>query len=289
MEPIMPTDQTQRFLLENLDIRGAWVGLGSAWHTLCAGRDYPPPVSELLGEMAAIGVLLAANLKQAGRLTFQIQGSGSVSLLVVDCDEQLRLRGMARHDPALTAAPAPELLGHGQLALTLDSVGLKQPYQSLVPLKGDTIAAIFEHYLTQSEQQPTRLILAARPNRVVGLFLQTLPGAHEKDPDGWNRINLLANTLKADELLDTPVADLLPRLFPEDDIRLYDPRTVTHHCPRDPEKIHAMLRSLGRDECEAALHEQGEIHVHDELCGHDYRFDAATLATVFEEPEHRYH
>ncbi len=285
----MPTDQTQRFLLENLDIRGAWVRLDTAWQALCARRDYPAPVRELLGEMTAISVMLAANLKQAGRLSFQIQGSGPVNLLVVDCDEQLRLRGMARHTPTVTATPAPELLGHGQLALTLDTVGLKPPYQSLVPLDGDTIAAIFEHYLTQSEQQPTRLILAARSDRVVGLFLQSLPGAHEKDPDGWNRINLLANTLKTDELLDTAIAELLPRLFPEDDIRLYDPRTVSHHCPRDPEKIHAMLRSLGRDECEAALREQGEIHVHDDLCGHDYRFDAAALATVFETPEHRYH
>ena len=289
----MPTNQTQRFLLENLDIRGAWVRLDTAWQGLCAGRNYPSPVSELLGEMTAVSVLLAANLKQAGRLTFQIQGSGPVSLLVIDCDEQLRLRGMARHGqaiaPAAAPVPVPELLGHGQLALTLDTVGLKQPYQSLVPLEGDTIGAIFEHYLTQSEQQPTRLILAARPDRVVGLFLQALPGAHEKDPDGWNRVNLLANTLKADELFDTAVADLLPRLFPEDDVRLYEPRPVTHHCPRDPEKIHAMLRSLGRDECEAALREQGEIHVHDDLCGHDYRFDAATLHAVFEAPEHRFH
>lgn len=285
----MATDNTQRFLLENLDIRGAWVGLDTAWHALLAGRNYPRPVSELLGEMTAISVLLAANLKQAGRLTLQIQGSGPVSLLVIDCDEQLRLRGMARHDHPIVSAPVPDLLGHGQLALTLDSVGLKQPYQSRVPLEGDTISAIFEHYLTQSEQQPTRLILAARPDRVAGLFLQTLPGAEEKDPDGWNRINLLANTLKTDELLDTPVTDLLLRLFPEDDIRLYDPRTVTHHCPRDPEKIHAMLRSLGHDECKAALHEQGEIHVHDDLCGHDYRFDAAALNAIFEAPEHRFH
>jgi molecular chaperone Hsp33 len=277
----MPTDQTRRFLLENIDIRGAWVRLDSAWQSLTAGRNYPPPVADLLGEMAAVSVLLAANLKHAGRLTLQIHGNGPVTLLVVDCDEQLRLRGMAHHADAVAPATVLELLGHGQLALTLDAVALKQPYQSLVPLQGDSLAAIFEHYLTQSEQQPTRLIIKAHADRVVGLFLQALPGATDKDPDAWQRVNLIADTLKGDELLATEVADLLPRLFPEDDIRLYDPRTVTHHCPKDWEKIHTMLRSLGQAECEASLKEHGEVLVHDDLCGHDYRLDAAAIAALF--------
>lgn len=280
----MLTNQTHRFLLENIDIRGAWVRLDSVWQSLSAGRNYPPPVADLLGEMTAISALLAANLKHAGRLTLQIHGNGPITLLVVDCDEQLRLRGMARHADAIAPAAVPELLGHGQLALTLDAVNLKQPYQSLVPLQGDSLAAIFEHYLTQSEQQPTRLILTARADRVVGLFLQALPSATDKDPDGWRRINLIADTIKNDELLATEITDLLPKLFPEDDIRLYDPRPVTHHCPRDLEKIHAMLRSLGHAECEASLKEHGEILVHDDLCGHDYRLDAAAIAALFATP-----
>lgn len=269
------------FLFEDLDIRGAFVQLHGAWQEMLARRDYPDPLRRLLGEMTAVTVLIAANLKQPGRMTFQLKGSGPVSLLLIDCDEQLRLRGMAQAEAVLTDAAVPDLLGHGQLALTLDVPGLRQPYQSLVPLAGDSIAAVFEHYLDRSEQQPTRLFLAASDQAVAGLFLQKMPGAESKDTDGWNRVQILAETVRAEELLDLPSVGLLSRLFPEEDLRIFDPRQVAYHCPEDWEKIHAMLRSLGRQECEAIIAEKGEIVIHDDVCNRDYRLDEAGMMALF--------
>lgn len=278
-------DYFRAFLFEHLDIRGAYVQLHDTWRQMLAGRDYPAPAVGLLGEMAAVTVLIAANLKQPGRMTFQLKGEGPVGLLVLDCDERLRLKGMARCAPDTATAPVPELLGHGQLALTLEVPGMRHPYQSLVPLDGDSIAAVFEHYLARSEQQPARLYLAASEAVATGLLLQKLPGADTRDADGWNRVTQLAQTLRAEELLVLPTVKLLTRVFPEEDIRVYDPRPVAYHCPRDWDKVHRMLRSLGRAECEAVLAEQGEIRIHDEICNHDYLVDAAALADVFDHPE----
>ncbi|MCS6786549.1 MAG: Hsp33 family molecular chaperone HslO [Thiobacillaceae bacterium] len=274
-------DYCRSFLFERLDIRGAFVQLNEAWRQMLAGRGYPPPVVRLLGELTAVTVLIAANLKQPGRMTFQLSGTGPVSLLLLDCDQQLRLKGMARCTDPVAPAPVPDLLGHGRLALTLDVAGMRQPYQSLVPLDGDSIAAIFEHYLARSEQQPALLALAASEQAASGLFLQKLPGADARDPDGWNRLSLLARTLQPDELLRLPTIQLLTRLFPEEDIRVYDPRPVRYHCPRDWDKVRHMLRSLGRSECEAILHEQGQIHIHDEVCNQDYVLDAGEVAALF--------
>lgn len=270
------------FLLDRLDIRGAHVQLHDAWREFLPGRDYPAPVTRLLGEMAAVTTLIAGNLKQPGRMTFQLKGEGPVNLLVLDCDAQLRLRGMARTTRDLVDAPVPDLLGHGQLALTLDIPGLDTPYQSLVPLDGDSIAAIFEHYLARSEQQPARLILTANEQHAAGLFLQKLPGADQRDADGWNRVQLLADTLRPDELAELGSPTLLTRLFPEEDIRLFDPRPVNYHCPEDWAKIHALLRGLGRPECEAILREKGEIHLQDEICHREYRLDATAVAALFD-------
>lgn len=287
----MHTDCVQPFLFEHLDIRGALVSLDRAWRDLGAGRDYPPAVLGLLGEMSAVTALITANLKQPGRMTFQLRGDGGVSLLVLDCDEQLRLRGMARLGEGGVAADAPvrDLLGNGQLQLTLDASGMRQPYQSLVPLEGDSLAGIFEHYLNLSEQQPTRLLLAADARRAAGLLLQKMPEADRRDADGWNRVQHLLGTLTARELLVHTPLDLLRRLFPEEDVRVFAPRPVSHHCPEDHEKIHAMLRGLGRAECDAILADKGEVHVRDDICNRDYRFDAAAIEALFAAPAHCMH
>jgi len=274
-------NRVRSFLFEQLDIRGVWVQLGSAWQEMTAGRDYPEPALELLGQLAVVTTLITASLKQAGRLTFQLRGDGAISLLVMDCDEQLHLRGMARTAPELAAGSLPDLLGDGALTLTLDTADMRQPYQSHVPLQGETVAAVFEHYLAQSEQSPTRLWLAASHDRAAGLFLQALPGAAARDADGWNRLQILADTVRADELLDLGAIKLIERLFPEEDVRVYDPRPVSYHCPYDPDKIFSMLRSVGQAECEAIIAEQGEIRVHDDICNHEYVLDAATVAGLF--------
>lgn len=273
--------RVRSFLFEQLDIRGVWVQLDQTWRDMIAGREYAPATTRLLGEMAAVTALLAANLKQAGRLTFQLRGEGAVNRLVMICNEQLQLRGMAHEVQALASGALNEVLGEGFLTITLDAPDMRQPYQSQVPLQGAALAAVFEHYLAQSEQQAARLWLAADAQSAAGLFLQALPGAVARDEDGWNRVQILADTLKPDELLQLGSIDLLARLFPEEDVRVYDPRPVVWHCPEDWVKISAMLRSIGRAECEAILQEVGEVHVHDDICNRDYRLSATDVAKLF--------
>ena len=277
----MSKDNVRRFLFEDLDIRGARVYLGNTWHEMRAGSDTPPAINALLGELAAVTVLIAGNLKTPGRITFQLQGHGLVSLLLVDCDEQLRLRGTARHKsiPVLPEPTFSELIGDGQLILTLQT-NIGDPWQSIVPLVGNSLAEVFEHYLVQSEQQAARLFLTANDHFAGGLFLQKLPDADTKDEDGWNRIGHLATTLKPAELAD-PTANLLMCLFPEENIRLFDPRPVRYHCPRDEEKVLAMLKNLGRTEVVAALAEQGEIAIEDDICRQHYRYGPEIVPQLF--------
>jgi len=277
-----PTSYVRRFLLEDLDIRGAVVRLDDVWQALQRGRAYPAEVARLLGEMSAVSALIAANLKQTGRLTFQIQGHGAVKLLVVDCTETLNLRGFAGFDGDIPVGGGlAELVGDGILQLTLDIAGLDQPYQSMVPLEGGSIAATFEHYLMQSEQQPAGLWLACNEGAAAALFLQKLPGADARDADGWSRMHQLAQTVKVEELLQLDPETLLGRLFAEENVRLYEARPVTHDFPPDRDKIIAMLRSLGEDEVRHIYEQHGELVVRDDLSNHEYRFEADEIDDLF--------
>lgn len=281
------TSQVRRFLLEQLDIRGAVVRLDDVWQALQSGRDYPQAVARLLGQMCAVSVIIGSNLKQPGRITFQIHGEGPLRLLVVDCPESLNLRAMAKVDGEIDGDGLHALIGDGRMQLSLDLPSMREPWRSLVPLEGDTIAEVFEHYLTQSEQQPAGLWLACDGGVAAGLFLQKLPGADERDADGWDRVLHLASTVKAGELLELDAETLLGRLFAEEEVRVFEPRPVIHHWPRDPSRVEDMLRGLGREELQSILDEHGEVVVHDDLGNHTYRFDADAIEALFTDEDGR--
>ncbi len=279
------SNSVQRFLFDNLDIRGAIVRLDSVWQHLLSGRNYPAPVIDLLGQMSATTLLLADNLKQPGRLTIQLRGDGPVSLLVIDCNEALNIRCMAQHGDKIEAASALDLLGHGQLLLSLDMESMREPFQSIVPLTGSSIAEIFEHYLAQSEQLASRFFLATTPTSTVGLFLQKMPATDQRDADGWTRIEALASTVRPEELLELSTEALLTRLFHEeinkDGVRVFAAQEVTSNTPEDWEKVRNMLRTLGREEVYGALKEHGAILIRDDLSNHEYRFDKTAIDELF--------
>lgn len=277
----MQSDYVQRFLFEELGIRGRLVCLGEAWRRMIEGRAYPPAVVALLGHTAALGVLLGANRKDAARVTLQVQGAGPVKLLIADCTSDLRIRGMAQYDERALAGSERSLLGDGRLAVTFEDAASGQLYQSLVPLEGETLAETFERYLSRSEQSHASLKLLAGDNALAGLLLEKLPGADASDADGWNRITRLAATLSLVETVDAQPYDLLTRVFPEELLRVFRLHGVAYHCPYDVENVKRMLRGLGRAEVEAILAERGEVVIRNEMCNHEYRFDARAIAELW--------
>ena len=214
-------------------------------------------------------------------VTSQLRGAGPVSLLVIDCSAGLNVRCMAQHGAAISAGTLIELLGAGQLMLSLETPALRLPYQSIVPLVGNSVAEIFEHYLTQSEQIASRFFLAATPTGAAGLFLQKMPGAEQHDADGWARCEALAGTVKQEELLSLPTEELLTRLFHQESVRVFAARPVSHIVPEDWEKMRNMLRTLGRAEVYAAVNRLGEIVIRDDLGNREYRFDKAAIDRAF--------
>jgi molecular chaperone Hsp33 len=277
----MQTDYVQRFLFEDLDIRGRLVCLTGAWQRMLDGRGYPEHIAALLGRSTALNVLLGANQKGSGRVTLQVQGSGPVKLLVADCTAELRIRGMASYDSPMMPSSERALLGDGRLSVTLEDVKSGQFYQSLVPLEGETLEQIFEHYLAQSEQTRAFLRLKSDHAALCGLLLEKLPGADARDPDGWNRVCHLAETLQLDETRDVQPYDLLTRVFPEELMRVFRLYAVEYHCPYDEGKVRDMLLGLGQKEVEAILAERGEVVIRNEMCNHEYRFDARAIAELF--------
>jgi molecular chaperone Hsp33 len=188
---------------------------------------------------------------------------------------------MAAFETPQTRPTERSLLGDGRLAVTLEDIKSGRFYQSLVPLEGDNLEQIFQHYLSQSEQLHAFLRLYADGGALCGLLLEKLPGADARDPDGWSRVTHLASTLTLEETRGVQPYDLLTRVFPEELMRVFRLHGVEYHCPYDEAKVKDMLRGLGRKEVESILAERGEVVIRNEMCNHEYRFDARAIAELF--------
>ena len=313
--------ELHKFVFEGLPVRGMLVRLTDAWQEILQrhrdGGGYPTAVTELLGEMTAAATLMQANIKFNGSLIMQIMGDGPVKLAVAEVQPDLSLRATATVVGEVAAdAPLSHMVNvtnQGRCAITLDPKDRlpgQQPYQGVVPLFGDQreklekLSEVIEHYMLQSEQLDTRLVLAANEHMAAGLLIQRLPlqGAtnlsgvsHQRDEDqigqneDYNRIAILAASLKREELLTLDADTILHRLFWEEDLRRFEPLTGAEGprfaCTCSRERVGNMLRSLGREEVESILTEQGQVEVGCEFCGAQYRFDPVDAAQVFLQPE----
>jgi len=301
--------ELHKFLFEGLPVRGMLVRLTDGWGELLRRREalgaHPPEVRALLGEMTAAGVLMQANIKFNGALVLQIFGDGPVKLAVAEVQPELAFRATAKVVGDVPAGARLEALvnvqGQGRCAITLDpkdKLPGQQPYQGIVPLHGDRreplqeVAQVLEHYMLQSEQLDTRLVLAADDHVAAGLLIQRLPvegegnlGRRNEDEIGlseaFDRIALLAATLTRDELLTLEPKQILHRLFWEETLRLFDAEHPRFACRCSRERVRNMLRGLGRDESESLIAERGEVEVGCEFCGLQYRFDVVDVGEMF--------
>ncbi|UCE32391.1 MAG: Hsp33 family molecular chaperone HslO [Burkholderiales bacterium] len=290
------TDRLERFLLREAEVRVEIVTLGQAWREVVHRHAAPDAARDRLGELAAAALLLSASLKFDGQLTLQIHGDGPVSLYVVESDAAGRFRATLKLRDAPECTPAAQLgelvnaHGRGRFVVTLNPRGGKgQPYQGIVPFEGESVSTVLEHYMQRSEQVPTRLWLAADGSSAAGLLLQRLPAEGGRgasrgataDPDAWNRVQHLADTITADELLRLAPEQVLRRLFWQERPEAMDSRACEFACSCTRERVAAMLRMLGRDEVESILDERGQIDVHCEFCNTHYRFDPVDAAGLF--------
>ncbi len=312
--------ELHKFIFEGLPVRGMLVRLTDSWREVLQRRtgandSFPEPVRVLMGEMAAAASLMQASIKFEGALVLQVYGDGPVKLAVAEVQSDLAFRVTAKVVGEVAPDAQLEALvnvrGQGRCSITLDPKDRfpgQQPYQGVVSLHGDRreplqeISQVLEHYMLQSEQLDTRLILAANDEVAAGLLIQRLPvegsgnlGQRNEDEIGlseaYNRIAVLAGTLTRDELLTLDADTVLRRLFWEEPLLSFPALAggagphFACRCSRD--RVSSMLLGLGRVEVDDIVVEQGRVEVGCDFCGVKYHFDAVDVGEVFTPSVHQ--
>ncbi len=280
-------DILQRFLFENASVRGEVVHLEQSFQTIVQQHNYPPAVRRLLGEVLAAVCLLSATIKFTGRLSLQFQGKSKLKLLLAQCDNQFHIRGLAQWKGDLSYEELLNSLKQGTLVITIDPEKGGKRYQGVVAWQGNSIAESVEGYFQHSEQLPTRIWLAANEQHAAGLLLQVLPAeGHPKTKkiagdDNWERITYLTSTVTAEELLNLNHENLLYRLYHEEEVRVFQPVSITFQCTCSVERGEKAVLFLGRDEVEQELKDKQKIVVTCEFCSKEYIFDRVDVAKIF--------
>ena len=288
-------------------VRGQWIRLREVLSAANGHQTYPDNVAGLLGEMLAAVTLIADGIKFNGAVALQSRGSGPLTTVLAECRSRHLLRGIARWPDSATVPASgslPELLGDGQLALTLipehsahsDRRSYHTPYQGMVGITEQHLSDNLERYFADSEQLQTRLILAGTGESVTGLLLQRLPDADnateielDQNDAFWAEIGLLTATLSPEELTDLAPETLLRQLYAEYPLTLQPSRQVRFSCSCSRAKTSAAVSSFSRSELLELLEEQGEIRVTCEICGEIHRFDRIDVHLLFEPGEPRIH
>ena len=297
------------FAVEPLDVRGRVVRLGPSVDAILTRHGYPAPVARLLGEAAALTVLLGSALKMEGRFQLQARGDGPVDMLVVDFDAPDRLRAFARFDAerldqARGGLSPAELLGSGHLAFTIEQGGDLSRYQGVVALTGQGLEEAAHEYFRQSEQIPTLVRLAVAESvtgggstwRAGGLMAQFLPEAspgrrqpdlppgdapegtqidETPEDDAWMEAKSLAATVEDHELVDPLLSSerLLYRLFHERGVKVFEPRLIKEACRCSDLRIRDMLRQFTAQERRDMIGDDGRIGVTCEFCSTHRAYD----------------
>ncbi|KAB0269116.1 Hsp33 family molecular chaperone [Microvirga brassicacearum] len=306
-------DAVLPFAVEPLDVRGRIVRLGSSIDTIISRHGYPDAVSRVLGEAAALTVLLGSSLKFQGRFQLQTKTDGPIEMIVVDFDAPDRLRATARFDQerldALIAngPKTGDLIGSGYLAMTIDQGTEQSRYQGVVALQGQGFEEAAHEYFRQSEQIPTRVRLAVAEQfengkhtyRAGGLMVQFLPTSPDRmrqadlspgdipeghpsrghsgfgDDDAWAEAKALVQTVEDHELIDPAISSerLLYRLFHERGVRVFDGQSVHEECRCSEARVMSMMRRFSPEDRRDMVGDNGRIGITCEFCSRFYDLD----------------
>ncbi|MDH1799718.1 Hsp33 family molecular chaperone HslO [Acinetobacter johnsonii] len=287
------SDLRQRFYIEDSPVRGEVVHLEETLQTILAQRDYAPAVQVLLGEMLSATALLASTLKIKGRISLQIQASGSFKWAMAECNHLGEVRALADYeaDPRFNAADSSSTVLSTLISPVL-FINIEpefgERYQGIVALDKPNLAGCLMQYYDLSAQIPTRIVLASSAQRAGGLLIQLLPRNSEEeqervDQDLWPRLTMLTETLKIEELTDLEASEILYRLYNEEEVRLPEVEVLKFGCTCSKERCAQALEQIGAEAVRETLEHQNPITMDCQFCNTQYSFSAEEALGLFGE------
>lgn len=312
-------DTVLPFQLDRTASRGRVARLRGVLQHILSQHKYPEVIEALLAEATLLTVLIGQAIRTSWKLSLQVRGNGPARLIATDYfgpaedGSPAKIRAYAGFDEARLDPDGDAFTqaGSGCFSIMIDQGSGTAPYQGITPLAGGSLAACAETYFAQSEQLPTRFVLAFGRSQVPeeemhwragGMMLQQMPAAEPRIEDGgsgiggllaasdildaagaesWDRVNLLLDDADEIDLVGPVVAptDLLVRLFGADEPRAYRVQPVEFGCTCTMERARESLSLCVTEDPGTMTTDEGVVTVDCQFCGAHYEFQPAALGS----------
>ena len=297
-------DSCVSFHISDGSFLGRFVRLDNVINTILNNHHYPVQVSAVVAESTALATLLASTIKYNGLFTLQTKSDGPVPMVVVDVTSQGKIRACADYDQDKIhkaqklrktvgeIEPAPNFMGEGVLAFTVDQGPNTELYQGIVDLQGKDLSECAMRYFKQSEQIETylQLYLQAPQSKnkgwkSAGILLQKLPSHggknildEETQKESWNQAVIFMQSLQPAEVFNPDISsqDLLYRLYHADNLQIDKSKEYCFGCRCSREKLWNTLHTMKTQDIDDMC-ENGKITATCHFCGTTYSFDKGEL------------
>lgn len=243
-----------------------------------------------LGRTIIGTTLLGTTLKnEEDTLTVRVQGDGPIGHIIADSNMFGETKAYVENPHVsleLNEKGKIDVRGavgtDGTLTVSKDQ-GLKAPFTGQVPLVSGEIAEDFTYYMAVSEQTPSAFGLSVLVNpdesvRVAGGFMiQVLPGATEET------INQLEKTIQEIPQISDSLANnrdleaILIQLVGENNYKILEEIPVSFKCDCSKERFANAIVSLGKEEIQQMIDEDGGAEAVCHFCRSKYHYTAAEL------------
>ncbi len=249
-----------------------------------------PVATAALGRTLMGASMMGDALKEEkGALTLQIKGGGPLGTILVVSDSQGNVRGYVQ-DPFVDLMEIePGKLDVGAAVGTagtltvMKDIGLKEPYVGSIGLFSGEIADDIAMYFVESEQIPTACALGVlvgvdqSVTSAGGYLIQLLPGADEsvieKIEAGVRRVGSVSRALES----GMSAEDLLRAVLSDFELEVLETHPVEYRCYCSRERVSRALISMGREELNAMIEDQGSAELTCQFCDAVYQFSKQEL------------
>lgn len=251
--------------------------------------------SAALGRTMTGAVMTGAMLKGQDKLTVKIEGGGPIGAIISDANGTGAVRGYVGHPHVhfdlnekgkLDVARAVGT--NGTLSMVKD-LGLRENFTGQVPLISGEIGDDFAYYFVSSEQVPTSVGVGVlvNPDHTIlasgGVIVQLMPGANEEIAEIIEkRIQQTDPISKLIQSGKTP-EEILYAWLGEENVKILDTIDVFFECHCSKERISNGIISLGKEEIESMIEEDGFAEATCHFCRETYQFDRSELEKLKQE------